>query len=268
MGAILLLALSLALTVYGLLLRLPRFSPRRSMLHRLDPDRVTAPDLDTPLARRLRLVPATRDVSPRRFRQVQWGLAATAALVQMAPWLVLQAEPDWAGLAIYPPLCWALPELWLRVQLRRRRFQLTRAYPDLLTHLATQTRSGATTLQALASSPPVLREPLKGEVEALVADLVLLPFDEALQRFAGRCATAQIAGFAAHLSQQMALGAALAEVLEAEEAHLLATSRQGARQRIQRSAVVLAAVTVILLLNGLLIYFTPVLFDLTRFLAG
>jgi hypothetical protein len=125
----------------------------------------------------------------------------------------------------------------------------------------------AAVLQAVASSPPVLREPLRGEVEQLVADLKLSPFAEALQRFAERCDTPAIRAFAAHATHQLALGMTLPDLLAAEEAHVLAMARQGARQRIQRSAIVMAAVTVILLCNGLLVYFTPVLYDLTRFLA-
>ena len=265
MGAVLLLAVSLALAVYGLMLRLPRYSPRRAMLRQLGAHRPSEPE--SPLARRLSLVAATRDVSPRRFRQLQWLLAGAGALLVTVPWLMPTAVPDWGALCLYPVAGWCLPELWLRVQLHRRRGLLARSYPDLLSHLSIQMRAGAHTLQAFASSPPVLREPLRGEVELLVADLKLSPFAEALQRFAERCDTPAIRAFAAHATHQLALGMTLPDLLAAEEAHVLAMARQGARQRIQRSAIVMAAVTVILLCNGLLVYFTPVLYDLTRFLA-
>lgn len=258
------LAVAAGLFTYALLLRLPRYSPRQQMIRRLGPEKVERPGDRSALARRLRQVPATRRLSPRRFRLMQAALAGGALLFFGGPTLLFGAAPDPAALLFYPVLLWALPALWLRLQIRRRRVLLARAYPDLLAHLSAQTLAGAGTLQAFATSPPVLREPLRGEVEELIADIRISPFPAALERFALRCDIPELRAFAGNVIYQQSLGISLGEVLAAEEAHALAMARQAARQRIQTSAVTMAAVTVILLLNGLLIYFTPILMDLSK----
>ncbi len=267
MGTVFLLALSLGLAVYGGLLTLPRFSPRAGLIRRFGPRPITSQSADSRLGRRLRQVPLTRRLSPERFRLIQLGLAAGGLLLTAAPALLFGKPVNPAGLLLYPPLLWAAPQLWLALQVRRRRTLLARAYPDLLAHLVTQTRADAGTLQAFASSPAVLREPLRGEVEELIADMRIAPIPAALQRFAERCDIPEIRDFVHNLIYQQEVGIALPEVLAAEDAHALAMARQEARRRIQQSAVVMAAVTVILLLNGLLLWFTPVFFDLSRFLG-
>jgi len=261
-GTVLMLAVALGLAAYTAVTMLPRYSPRAGMIRRLGHLPVGPLRADTGLAVRLRQVPVTRRLPPQRFRLLQAGLAGGAAALILAPWSLFHLAPDWGALALYPPLLWAAPEVWLWLQARRRHALLTRAYPDLLAHLTTQTRAGAGTFQAFASCPPVLREPLRDEVEELIADLRVAPFPAALQRFADRCGTPETRAFAQSIIYQQSLGIALPEALAAEEAHAVAMARQQVRQRIQASAVAMASVTVVLLLNGLLVYFTPVLFDL------
>jgi Flp pilus assembly protein TadB len=219
------------------------------------------------LDRWLRQVPLTAGISVRRFRRYQAMLAGSAAFLLILPWLLFARTPALVPLLLYPALLGGLPEAWLYLQTRRRKALIARAYPDLLAHLVTQTRAGAGTLQAFASSPPVLREPLRGEIADLIADLAIAPFPAALERFAERCDTPEIRAFAHNVIYQQSLGIALPEVLASEEAHTVAMAKQQLRQRIQVSAVVMASVTVVLLLNGLLVYFTPVLYDLSRLIA-
>ena len=266
MGALILGAITLALTVYGLVLRVPAFSPRSQMVRRLGP-RPVIPVYTARQARlafRLARVPATRHMTPAQFRALQCALAGGAAVFVLMPWLLFGQTPDRLLLFAYPTLLAATPEVWLQLQLQRRRALLLRAYPDMLAHLATQTRAGAGTLQAFASMPAVLSEPLKGEVIELTLDLRVAPFPAALNRFADRCGIAEVRTFAASVVYQQSLGIALPEVLASEEAHALSMAKQLARQRIQASAVVLAAVTVVLLINGLAIYLLPAGFDLAR----
>jgi Flp pilus assembly protein TadB len=267
MGAVLLLAAGVALLAYAALVGLPRYSPRQRMIRRVGPSAVDPPGHDTPLARRLRRLPLTRRLAPARFRAMQAALAGLALALTAGPWLLFAIRPVTGALLIYPLLAYGAPEVWLALQNHRRAALIARDYPDLLAHLVAQTRAGAGTLHAFASSPPVLREPLRGEVEELIADLRIAPFPAALNRFAERCATAEVRAFAQNVVYQQSVGIALPEALAAEEAHAVAMARQGVRQRIQRSAVVMASVTVILLLNGLLIYFTLVLYDLFRFMG-
>lgn len=267
MGAVLLLSLSLGLAVYGAVLSLPRFSGRTGMIRRLGPRPLPA-GAEGRLGRWLLQVPITRRLSPLRFRQLQTALAGSAALLLGMPWLLFGEDVSLLPLALCPSALWAAPEVWLWLQVRRRKVLLARAYPDLLAHLAAQTRAGAGTLHAFTSSPPVLREPLRGEVEELIADLLVAPFPAALQRFADRCGIPAIRTFAQNVIHQQALGISLPDVLAKEEAHTLAMAKQALRQRIQASGIVMAAVTVVLLLNGLAIYFTPVLTDLFKLIAA
>lgn len=248
MGAVLLLAVTLGLCAYGLLLSHRRFSPRATLVERMRP------------------LPVTRPRSNRSGR-TQWILPAGGALLGSLPWLLFGRTPDMWAMVLYPPLFWLAPLAWGWLQQRRRRALLERSYPDLLAHLATQTRAGASTLQAFATAPPVLRGPLRDEVEELLADLRIAPFPAALQRFADRCRSPEIRAFTAHVIYQQSLGISLPEVLASEEAHALAMARQTMRQRIQRSAITMAAVTVILLVNGLLIYMLPLFYDLSRLTA-
>ncbi|MGE5673467.1 MAG: type II secretion system F family protein [Mycobacterium leprae] len=270
MGAVLLLATAIGLAVYGGLVSLKSYSPRNQMIKQLGllPATRRSTQPESRLARWLRQVPVTRRISVREFRALQASCAGAAILILSLPWLVLGSTPDLLRFGLYPALAWLLPECWLGLQARRRTALLDKAYPDLLAHLVTQTRAGTGTLQAFASSPPVLREPLQSEVAELVADMGLAPFPAALERFAARCGTADIRAFAQNVIYQQSLGIALPEVLAAEETHSLAMAKQVLRRRIQGTAVTMAAVTVILLLNGLLVYFAPVLYDLARWIAN
>ncbi len=270
MGAILLFAAAAGLATFGLLMALPAFSPRRFMVRRLGPVPVVpAQSMRVRrLALRLREVPQTRRLSPAQFRLIQAGAAGAAALLVGAPWLLFGLHLNLVALLLYPAAAWGAPELWLWLQARRRKALLTRTYPDLLAHLVTQTRAGAGTLQAFASSPPVLREPLRSEVEDLIADMRIAPFPAALQRFADRCDVPEVRAFAQNVIYQQSLGIALSEVLESEEAHALAMARQTTRQRIQGSAIAMATVTVILLLNGLAIFLTPLFFDFLQLVGS
>jgi len=158
-AAIFLVAASAGLAVYGLLQKLPPFSPRHQMV------------------RRLGAAPAGRP----------------------------------------------------RLIARRRQALLAENYPDLISHLAARTRAGAGLLEALATSPAILREPLRSDVEDLIADLRLSPASAALERFARRCGLPQMRSFIQTVISQQALGIPLAEIVAAEEIRALAMARQSAR---------------------------------------
>ena len=265
MAAVMLTALSLACLLYGWALH----RGRRSLLirqwgagrsQRLTPSQAK-------LAEQLHALPATRHMTPQAFRSLQWWLAAAGLCATLLPpWVTGQPLP-WLRLLLYPTLLWLLPPAWLGLQMARRRGRMTRCYPDLLAHLATQTEAGASTLQAFQTAPPVVREPLRLEVEALLADLRVAPLPAALRRFAARTGSSEIQSFAENVIYQQSRGIALRDVLADEEAHFLALARQQQRRRIQASSVTMAVVTVLLLLNGLIIYFTPVAYDLLDLLS-
>ncbi|HYF76357.1 MAG TPA: hypothetical protein VD973_04465, partial [Symbiobacteriaceae bacterium] len=80
-----------------------------------------------------------------------------------------------------------VPPAWRAMRAYHRRQRLARAWPYLQAHLALQTHAGADLPSALTSSLSILPDPLRAEVEDLVADLRTVPLPEALDRFAQRC---------------------------------------------------------------------------------
>lgn len=258
-------AAALALGAYGLLLTLPAFSSRRALVQNLSypgPAELP-PKQEGGLARTLRRLPLTRHWAPWHFYLLQAAAGGAIGLL-----LLLSSRPSPLALLLLIAGAALLPRLFLQLQVGRRRRLLLRAYPDLLAHLVTQLRAGAATGAAFASAPPALAEPLRREVVELLADLTTAPFPAALRRFTDRCDLEPLRHLAAAVEQGEAVGISLLQVLEKEEAHAIALARQAVRERIQTSAVTLAAVTVILLVNGLLIWFTPVAFDLLKLLRG
>lgn len=143
-----------------------------------------------------------------------------------------------------------------------RRRQMARLYPDLLAHLSLQTGAGATVLEAFATAPQAVPEPLRSELLILAADLRVAPLPAALQRWAGRVGTPEAAALAQTLAHQQQLGFAVAGALAREEAHCLSLLRQQTRRRIQAGSALLAGVTALLLLNTLLLYFIPAVYSL------
>lgn len=245
MGAVVLISAAMGLSIYGIMLALPRLSPRQSLVLRLRP------------------APAAAVGAPAHHR---WRLYLAVAGLFLAalPWLLANRPVAWQAAIGYPLVLGALPGLWGRLQARRRLALLALQFPDLLAHLGAQTQAGAGTLQAFATAPQVLPQPLCIEVEELLADLSVSPFPAALQRFADRCAIPEVRDFVGQVIFQQSLGIGLTEVLADQEAHALAMTRQLRRQRIQRAAVAMAAVTVVLLINGLFIYLLPLVDDLYR----
>ena len=82
---------------------------------------------------------------------------------------------------------WPVPPAWRAMRAYHRRHRLAHDWPYLQAHLAIQTHAGADLPSALASSLSVLPDPLRTEVEELVADLRTAPLPEALNRFVQRC---------------------------------------------------------------------------------
>lgn len=143
-----------------------------------------------------------------------------------------------------------------------RRRAMERAFPDLLAHLSLQAGAGAGVLEAFATAPLAVPEPLRSELVTLAADLQVAPLPPALARWAARVGIPAAAGLAETLTHQQRLGFPLAAALAREEAHCLSLLRQQARRRIQATAALLAAVTAVLLFNTLVLYFLPAIYSL------
>jgi hypothetical protein len=103
---------------------------------------------------------------------------------------------------------------------RWRQPRLTQAYPDLVFHLLIMTEAGRSLSEGFASSPPILSEPLRSEVGALVGDLRRLPESNALQAFAERCSHPLIDFLAHRLIRDQSVGVPLPQILAAEAAVL------------------------------------------------
>lgn len=134
---------------------------------------------------------------------------------------------------------------------------LARNYPDLLAHLSIQSMAGAHILEAFATAPRAVPEPMRSELRRLVADLSVSPLPAALERFGRKTGIPEVRALVEVLQHHQRLGFPLAEALGREETHCLTLMRQQTRRRIQISATILAAVTAILLFNALILYFVP-----------
>ncbi|MDF2630107.1 MAG: hypothetical protein K0R39_3938, partial [Symbiobacteriaceae bacterium] len=142
------------------------------------------------------------------------------------------------------------PSLWQALQARRHRAQATRAWPDLLAHLAIQTRAGADLAAAFASSLTIVREPLRGHLERLVADLRITPMPEALDAFARRCNIPGARALVQTIIEHRPHGAALPDALAAEESQTAGLARLAIRRQSLMSALTAAVVSLMVLVIG------------------
>lgn len=205
-------------------------------------------------------------ISPPGAR-VKVGLAAGYGLVVGMPELV-QGDPPLATMLITAALAGAaLPAAWVRVAGMQRRAAMDRAAGDLIGHLRLQSAAGTSLLSALHSAPGVVREPLRRELEQLLADAQVSPLPAALDRFMRRCADRKIENLVHHLLHQQALGVPLERILLEEEQHYLALAQEEARQRIRSATLVMAVITFVLFINGALLFAVPLAIRAFSFLA-
>lgn len=255
-----LVALTVALLLYALL-TFPRSSYAR-MLRSLSSKTATAAmtqsEEPSDLAQQLRLIPATCRMSPEQFLIAQSVPAVGLFLVILTEAAIGKHMPNLKVLLLAPPVIWLLPTLWLKAMVWQRQQAITRAYGDLVSHLVLMLDAGASTQKAFSTAVPVVREPLRTELVQLVADLKLSPLPSALQRFAERAGHKEITTFTENLVLQQKVGISLADALRDEERHSRVLQQEAARQRIRAGAVTMAAVTAVLLANGLILLALPV----------
>ncbi|MDB4893916.1 MAG: secretion system protein [Firmicutes bacterium] len=265
-----LLALTVALALY-VLLTFPR-SSYAHMLRSLSTKTAAAVGAPTeepsPLAQQLRLIPVTRRLTPEQFLVLQTVPAAGLFVAILTEALIGKHMPNLKVLLIAPPVIWLLPRGWLNAVVWQRQQAITRAYGDLVSHLVLMLDAGASTQKAFSTSVPVVREPLRTELVQLVADLKLSPLPSALQRFAERAGHKEIKNFTDNLVLQQKVGISLADALRDEERHSRVLQQEAARQRIRAGAVTMAAVTAVLLANGLILLALPVVGQWVSLMGG
>lgn len=159
MASVVFLSLGLGLAVYGLLLKLPAFSPRRLMIRRLGRSAAPGP-----------VVPALVR-SPRRRKMARLTL-------------------DWIAL------------------------------------LSAQLRAGAPVAAALEGSRHGLQQPLRRQVDRLVADLHATSAKDALQALGARTDSPEVRTVALLLAHHDELGGDLPGALDALEGHVLSAVRR------------------------------------------
>lgn len=221
---------------------------------------------DTDLHEKLHQAALFRRWRPETFRAAQVGCALVTASLMALPGLSRGQIPLVAPL-VGGASGWFAPSLVLRVLLERRRLAMDRAVGDLIGHLRMQTSIHIPLLQALESAPPVVREPLRAELEELVADCRLAPLPSALERFAARTGHARVQELVEHLQHQQSLGVPLFEVFTEEEQHQMMLMKEEIRQRIRSATITMSIVTFLLFLNGAIVFMTPVAFRALEFLS-
>ncbi|MGE5672710.1 MAG: type II secretion system F family protein [Mycobacterium leprae] len=254
------IAAALALMAHTLL-TFPR-SAYAHMLHSLqkrEQPRRSVESKPSALAEQLRQLPLTRDLSAEQFLLLQTvpailllGAAVTLSLANHQPLNI-------RVLILGMPILWLAPRLWLMIMVSQKQRAVAQAYSDLISHLVLMLDAGASTQKAFSTAPAVVRGPLRSDLMELVADLKLSPLPAALERFAERTGNRDIKFFAENLVLQQKVGIGLAQTLRDEERHTRVLQQELARQRIRSGAITMAAVTALLLANGLIIMAIPVM---------
>lgn len=234
-----------------------RFLSRRSQLLRDLGRRAAAQEEKSALSERLKAATVLRRWRPETFRTVQLLSALGLAVLVSVPPLSLGKLPVVAPL-LGGLFGWQAPVLMLGILNERRRAALDRAIGDLIGHLRAQTAIHIPLLQALESAPPVVREPLRADLEELVADCRLAPLPSALERFAARTKHPRLRELVEHLGHQQALGVPLAQVFAEEEQHQVVLMKELVRQRIRSATVTMSIVTFLLFLNGTIVFMLPI----------
>ncbi|HEY3366799.1 MAG TPA: hypothetical protein VGK74_17240 [Symbiobacteriaceae bacterium] len=208
-----------------------------------------------------------RTVRVGRYSQiVQLVTAVVVAVLVSLPGLSRGQVPLVAPL--FSAVCgWFMSAAVRKVLAYRRRIAMDQAVSDLIGHLRVQAAVNIPLLQALESAPPVVREPLRSEIEELVADARLAPLPSALERFVARTRNARIQELVEHLRHQRSLGVPLARVFTEEEQHQLTLMKEAVRQRIRTATVTMSIVTFLLFLNGAIVFMTPLAIRAMEFLA-
>lgn len=111
--------------------------------------------------------------------------------------------------------------VWIDVRAKRRRRRFEEQLPDLLTSLAASMRGGHTLLRAAALYAHEVAEPMRSELERVVADTRLgVPVVDAFGRLADRVRLEELSWVVEAIRIQQTVGGRLAELLFTLSSHL------------------------------------------------
>ena len=223
----------------GLIHRLGRFAPRRSME-----------------ATRLQLL---RAGEPLGLNPIDWyGVRLLVSLaVAVVTFLVVMPQYGLARALTYAALAgligFLLTALWLRSAISRRKHQIQRALPDALDMLTIGVEAGLAFEAALLRVGEKWDNPLTRALTRALGEMrVGTPRDEALRRMAERCGVPDLNTFVAVLIQSSQLGMSIAHVLHAQAAEV----RLKRRMRVEE----LARQAGVKMIFPLVLFILPVLF--------
>lgn len=146
------------------------------------------------------------------------------------------------------------PELMLRRRIAQRTARVADQLPDVLAGLSAPIRAGASLPQAFAAAAEEAEPPLRWVLQATCRDLDAgVPQDEAIERFASRCAVPEALLAARALRVGRQAGAELARVIDEvaetlRDRERLARELRAATAQARVSAIVVAALPVVFLL--------------------
>lgn len=188
-------------------------------------------------------------VRPRDLRGAQ--LAAACALAAVAMRLARGSPPP-LGLALLAPAAWGgamLPVLWLRRKGERRLKRMRAVLPDGLELVRACVAGGLPLRRSLAQAARHCREPLSGELAALVAATAAgAPLIDAVDEFDRRNPLPEVRALATAIRQAERHGAPLAALLTA-----IADDARRARERSIADRAAAAAPQIQLIVAALLV---------------
>jgi len=133
---------------------------------------------------------------------------------------------------------YALPALWLRSRVKRRKHDLLRAMPDALDMLTIGVEAGLSFEAAMLKVAGRWQNALTLEFRRAVGEMRMgTTRDEALQRMSDRSGVNELATFVAILIQSSQMGMSIAHVLHAQAAQMRVRRRQRAEELARQAGI-------------------------------
>ena len=133
---------------------------------------------------------------------------------------------------------YALPALWLRSRVKRRKHDVLRALPDALDMLTIGVEAGLSFDAAMLKVAAQWQNVLTLEFRRAVSEMRMgTSRDEALQRMCDRSGVNELATFVAILVQSSQMGMSIAHVLHAQAAQMRIRRRQRAEELARQAGI-------------------------------
>ncbi|BCJ86619.1 hypothetical protein skT53_16040 [Effusibacillus dendaii] len=161
-----------------------------------------------------------------------------------------------------------LPNLWLRQKINRRKRQIRREFPYILSTLAVMSEAGLQLFPALQGTVGTGKGEVVQELRRVVKDASFgMALAESLQRMAHRCQVEEVNRFVSAVTQNLERGTGIAQVLRKQSVELWNTRKKKAQQLGQQASLKMFFPLLLLVFPAIIIFILgPVLIQAAKFL--